>query len=118
MKKLVLILIAATPFVIMNSCKNEPILPEQQVSFATDILPIIQSNCQQVGCHPTSGGQFPLTTYENIMENGDIESGKPNSSKLYQEINEGTMPKQPVAPLTDRNRKLIYIWIAQGAKNN
>lgn len=118
MKKLIVLLIIACPFVLMFSCESEPILPEQQVSFSTDILPMIQSGCQHSGCHDTIGGEFPLTNYENIMEEGDIKAGKPKDSKLYEEIEEGSMPKAPYPPMTERNRKLIYIWIAQGAQNN
>lgn len=118
MKKFFALLAIASPFVLVFSCRHEPILPEQQVSFATDILPIIQSNCQQSGCHGTVNEEFKLTTYENIMDKGEIVAGKPHSSELYQVIEDGTMPPNNSPRVSDRNQKLIYIWIAQGAKNN
>jgi hypothetical protein len=57
------------------------------------------------------------------MERCDVKAGKPNKSKLYQVItasqnSEEFMPRSPYPALTERNIKLIYIWIAQGAKDN
>lgn len=118
MKKLITALVIGLPFAFVFSCQHEPVIPEQQVSFSADILPIIQSNCQQSGCHDTTGGEFPLTNYDNIMDKGEIKSGKPKHSELYKQIESGEMPQSPYPALTERNRKLIYIWIAQGAQNN
>lgn len=107
---------------IFFGCKHEPVLPEQEVSFNQDILPVLQMGCTQAGCHGDSLNQMPsLTSYETVMEFGDVKAGDPNDSKLYEVITdtdpEERMPKD-MPPLSDRNIKLIYIWIAQGAKDN
>lgn len=124
MKKLyVLLVLAAFQLTIFFGCKHEPVLPEQEVSFSQDILPIMQMGCQHAGCHGDSLNQQPkLTTYEEVMEFGDIKPGDPHDSDLYERIidtdDDDRMPQPPYAPLNDRNTKLIYIWIAQGAKDN
>lgn len=124
MKKLITLLVVATiPATIFYSCKHEPVLPEQQVSFSADIMPIMQQGCWHAGCHGDSlNAEFKLTDYDKIMDKGEIEPGKPNNSKLYEVITqtsgEDKMPADPYPALTERQIKLIYIWIAQGAKNN
>ncbi|HTF05236.1 MAG TPA: hypothetical protein VK826_14505 [Bacteroidia bacterium] len=125
MKKLiVLFILALTPAVTFFSCKHDPVLPEHEVSFSSDILPIIQQGCWHAGCHGDSlNQQFKLTDYEKIMDKGEIEPGDPHDSKLYEVItapdgDEDRMPREPYPRLTERQVKLIYIWIAQGAKNN
>lgn len=122
MKKLIPLVLLAAPFVVVYSCHHDSILPEQQVSFAGDVLPIIQSSCQHSGCHDTlSPGTFSLIDYNSVMHEGHIVAGKPNESELYQAVTgsgEEFMPQAPYPALTDRSLKLIYIWIAQGAKDN
>jgi hypothetical protein len=124
MKKLIVLgILCSIPAIIFFGCKHEPVLPEQEVSFSQDIMPIIQMGCQHEGCHGDSlNPEFPLTTYEEVMEEGDIKPGDPLDSDLYERITETDpdkiMPRPPYPPLNDRNIKLIYIWIAQGAKNN
>ncbi|HLG02084.1 MAG TPA: hypothetical protein VI731_00725 [Bacteroidia bacterium] len=124
MKKIIFLFIGILPFAVVFSCKHEPILDNvPEISFSNDILPLIQSNCQHSGCHDTTGyGPFPLIDYQTVMDNGDIEAGSPEDSKLYELITDpdpaDRMPQPPYEPLSERNIKLIYFWIAQGAKNN
>ena len=124
MKKLIVLgVLCSIPAIVFFGCKHEPVLPAQEVSFSQDIMPIIQMGCQHEGCHGDSlNPEFPLTSYEEVMEEGDIKPGDPEDSDLYERITETDddkrMPRPPYAPLNDRNIKLIYIWIAQGAKNN
>ena len=123
MKKLyVLLIMALVPTTIFFGCKHDPVLPEHEVSFSQEILPIMQMGCQHAGCHGDSlNQQSPLTNYDEVMAFGDIKAGKPYDSKLYEVITttevEDRMPYQ-MAPLNDRNIDLIFIWIAQGAKDN
>ena len=125
MKKLIVLALTVTPFFMVFSCRHEPVLPDHQVSFSADILPIIQSSCQHSGCHdPLPGHEaFPITDYQQVIHECDVVAGKPHESKLYEVItapegSEDRMPQSPYPALTDRNMRLIYIWIAQGAKNN
>lgn len=123
MKKFyVLLVLAAVPALVFFGCKHEPVIPEDEVSFSGDIQPILQMGCMHSGCHNDSASaQFPLTTYDFVMENGDVKAGEPEESELYEVLNEtgdDRMPREPYAPLSDRNKELIYVWILQGAKNN
>jgi hypothetical protein len=112
------------------SCRHEPDFESMKaVSFASDIQPILSSNCTMSGCHSSSnsghGGEddeaFSLTTYDEVIDHGEIEAGNAHKSKLYESISnhgEKLMPPPPRPALTTDQIKLIYVWIEQGAKNN
>ena len=91
------------------------------VSFANDVLPILQSRC--VNCH---GGQriekgLSLNSYDNVMagsENGAaVVPGDANNSLMAQLIQSGKMPKRG-PKLTPPQLQTIVDWINQGALNN
>ncbi|MCC6180392.1 MAG: hypothetical protein IT237_01020 [Bacteroidia bacterium] len=93
-----------------------------QVSYITDVAPIINTNCMYSGCHGNANTKkFSLLTYSNLLAAG-IEPGNPNKSKVYTTItslnSSNVMPQKPYDSLTDKQIQLIYIWIGQGAKNN
>ncbi len=107
--------------VSLNSCKHEVDLAGvPEISFANDIQLILSGNCTMTGCHGTdASSEFPLVSYENVMDEGDVEAGNANSSKLYEVLlrtDDERMP--PTGPLTDLQLKKIFIWIEQGAKDN
>ncbi|CAN5423855.1 hypothetical protein BH09BAC5_BH09BAC5_18270 [soil metagenome] len=121
MKRIVLIITAFFGFSLFFSCTHDPVLPDQQVSYANDIYPIILSGCNHSGCHDTlaSNETSPLISYDDVVHY--VTPGKPKSSKIYTSVTgtgEEFMPKAPYPALNDRQIKLLYIWIAQGAKNN
>jgi len=96
-----------------NSCT----LPDQ-VSFSTDILPIIEATCT-TSCHTpgTSGegsGVFidnaNTTAYEGIMV--AVNSGTFESSVITQR----TMPKG--SALSSCHYDMINKWLVQGSPNN
>jgi hypothetical protein len=123
MKRIVSItIVLAGSVLLLTDCRHDSQIPEQEVSFSTDIFPIVQLNCQHSGCHGTfQTGPFVLDTYEEIMDKGEIKAGDPKHSEFYKllvEKGEDRMPADPYPAISERNRKLIYIWIAQGAKNN
>ena len=91
------------------------------VSFANDVLPLLQSRC--VNCH---GGQrtekgLTLNSYDSVMagsENGPVvTAGDAANSPLAQMVVNGKMPKRG-PKLTPDQVQLIVDWINQGAKNN
>lgn len=123
MKRIVyLTVVLAGSVLLLTDCRHDTQIPEQEVSFSEDIFPIIQLNCQHSGCHGTfQTGPFLLDTYEEIMDKGDVKPGDPKNSELYEVLvdkGDDRMPAAPYPEISERNRKLIYIWIAQGAKNN
>jgi uncharacterized membrane protein len=91
------------------------------VSFATDILPIIQSRC--INCH---GGDrteegLSMNSHAEIMagsENGPVVMpGDAANSLMAQMVIEQEMPKRG-PKLTPPQVQLIVDWINQGALNN
>ena len=62
-----------------------------------------------VRCHPT------LATYDGVMQ--IVHAGDPAMSRLYQEVEQGSMPQQ--APkLSTGEIAAIKEWIVLGAKND
>lgn len=109
---------------LLNSCKhNTDLASIGEISFGSDILPIVAGNCTQSGCHNAQGdSKFSLVTYNDVISNGDIKEGDARGSKFYQVISnhsgENPMPLSPLPTLSSDQIKLVYIWIEQGAKNN
>lgn len=107
---------------LATGCKHEPVLPERQVSFATEILPIIQTSCQHNGCHGTQNtSEFTLLDYNDVMENGDVKPGNAADSDIYKVVtgrDDEFMPLAPYPALSKRQTTLLLVWIEQGAKNN
>jgi len=91
------------------------------VSFANDILPILQSRC--INCH---GGErieegLSLKSYNDVMAGSDngpvVVSGDASNSLLMELILANKMPKRG-PKLTPPQAQLINDWISQGALNN
>ncbi|NWG06463.1 MAG: hypothetical protein HXY35_07225 [Chloroflexi bacterium] len=100
---------------------TDPGVQTTTVSFANDVLPILQSRC--VNCH---GGDrveegLSLKTYADLMagsENGVVVMpGDSENSLLAELIVTQKMPKRG-PKLTPPEVQLIIDWINQGALNN
>jgi hypothetical protein len=123
MKKFSVLFVLAFAFCLFYACKHEPILPTREVSYHDDILPIVRGSCQHAGCHDPNdpNAEFPLDSIVSEL-NDYVRPGDPEDSDLYERITDDDpddrMPQPPYQPLTERQIQLIYIWIAQGAKDN
>jgi hypothetical protein len=102
---------------LITSCtKNNP-APEQALDcskvtnkdFAADINPIIQSTCNQQGCHDigSTNGPGPLTNYTQFFN---------ARSAIRPAIQSGLMPQN--STLTTAQKNSILCWIDSGAPNN
>lgn len=101
---------------LLFSCTRDKITPIDQqcnstISFANEVLPIMEANC--AGCHQpgnVSGG-YDLSTYNAISENANaiIGSMKANGYQL--------MPIGGPA-LPDSTIQKIACWISQGKQDN
>jgi hypothetical protein len=94
-----------------------------EVKYSTDVNPIIIANCTQSRCHGlVESERFDLLTYDNVIRHGGIVAGKPHKSNFYNVISTlnpyNIMPVPPQPALTDEQIKTVFLWIAQGAKNN
>ena len=91
------------------------------VCFDTQVQPIIQINCAKSGCHDGTkkGARHTFTEYDSLMKY--VVPGDPKNSRIYSAVTSvwsNLMPPPPAQPLTEEDRSILYIWIAQGAKNN
>ncbi|MEW6028572.1 MAG: c-type cytochrome domain-containing protein [Chloroflexota bacterium] len=91
------------------------------VSFANDILPILESRC--LNCH---GGRetkegLSVASYGALMAGSDngpvIVAGDAENSLLVQQLLNGKMPKRG-PKLTPDQVQLIVDWVSAGAMNN
>jgi hypothetical protein len=100
---------------ILPSCTHDPagIDNLDPVCFDTQVMPILVSSCLK--CHDGSTEGFTMGNYTEVMKY--VTAGDPRNSKLYQSITdingENLMP--PDHPLSQDNRTIIEVWIAQGA---
>ena len=103
----------------IQSCQHEQMAdPNGAICFERDILPIFNSKCAMSGCHDAgrSAEGYDLSTYKKIVSRG-IVKGKPNSSELYEVVADGEMPPRGYTKLSAAEKKMLYDWIADGAKN-
>lgn len=85
------------------------------VSFAGDLLPILDSHCNN--CHSAAApdGGLDLTSHASVSQSGNAGS---LVSRLRLPMSDvGSMPRNG-APLPECDIVLFELWIAQGAPNN
>ena len=108
---------------VVEVCTNDI---GQPVSFAADLLPILQTTCAVPGCHEGSlpTGNLYLSAYTSPFPTKDISDevvpGAPDASNLIWRI-EGTIPpRMPLvgSALSAARIQLFRNWIAQGALDN
>jgi len=109
----------------LASCSNdnkEDLFPPlgivfEDVSYATDILPIINTNCAVPGCHAAPNGVagVVLGNYTQLKAIVDEE-------QLINVINNtnnfSLMPPSSFSVLSDSSIVLIQQWVLEGAQNN
>ena len=78
-------------------------------SFATDVNPLIQTFCNQAGCHAngSSNGPGPLTNYAQVSAAKDL---------IRSAVQSGRMPQNTTLYTAQKNT--IICWIDSGAPNN
>ena len=106
---------------LLLSCTHDPVgieLIKDTVCFDTQVMPILVGACKT--CHDGSGEGFSMTNYTDIYDNY-VTPYNPRKSKLYQVITAvnglNMMPPSPNSPVSQENRTIIEVWIAQGAPN-
>ena len=118
------------------SCKHEPIIPDfgetvspicdsDTVYFVNDILPFLNANCAQSGCHDTQTARHGiiLSSYEDMINSGVVEPGYSAESKMIevmtaQDLRNIMPPTSTTINLTDEQITMVETWIDQGARNN
>ena len=93
-----------------NGCTNTAsavVREVQEVSYATQVRPLLDQNCQVSGCHGSNPSLPSWETYANV---------KANAQKIKTRTGAKEMP--PGNPLGDNDIQLIADWVDQGAPNN
>lgn len=81
-----------------------------KVSYANDIRPILDANCQVSGCHGSNSGIPSWATYNDVSA---------NASTIKSRTSAKTMPPSSSGKsLTDEQIQLIADWVDEGALNN
>lgn len=115
------ILFLGAILLLYSSCthESENVLDLEKVCFERDVLPIFQSSCGTVNCHDaiTAEEDYILTDYAGILKG--VEPYKSNESEIYKVLvsNERDDLMPPGQPLPLTARKIIRLWIDQGAEN-
>ncbi len=97
----------------------EEVTPSENISFSTDIQPILTSNC--TACHPTLVPSPDLTvgnSYTSITNGVYIIANDVDNSLLYQRLIGKPSIMPPSGSLPASEIILIKNWIDQGALNN
>lgn len=124
--------------VIVLICTQFSACGRSEVSFATDVQPILEVACLE--CHTTAGegtaaSGFAVNDYDAVMKGTEfgpvVVAGSSISSTLYMVIAGKTDPEIRMpphhdeawaegrgVPLADEEIETIAAWIDQGAKNN
>jgi len=86
-----------------NTCATVP------KAFAADVNPLIQTFCNQAGCHNpgSTNGPGPLTNYTEVFNARVAIRGQ---------VQAGLMPQNTT--LTTAQKNTIICWIDSGAPNN
>jgi len=99
---------------------EEKTAPANEVSFARDVLPILQKLAPDCHTPEDMAGNYALNSYEAVMAPGtdsvpNVIPGEPEKSLLYIYLQKG----HPFGKKPDTAQlRIIRDWIFQGAKNN
>ena len=124
---LAFVFVAAVSTLIDSARSQESEFPTPQLTYKTDIWPILEKKC--VMCHDadTEEGGLDLTN-DSLIEEEYVVAEKPDESSLYdclfEEGDFSLMPPEgeededgnPLAPLTAAEKLVVQQWILQGAK--
>ncbi len=81
-----------------------------RVSYADDIRPILDTNCQISGCHGSNAGIPDWSTYETVSANAANIKTKTG--------NQSMPPASSGKSLTNEQIQMIADWVDDGAENN
>ncbi len=94
------------------------------LTYEQDIRYALVRTCFECHSGSESRGELLLDSYENLMMGGEhgpaVEPGSPEKSILYQKISPDPpfgkqMPRKRGVTLSELEREMIRLWIAQGA---
>ncbi len=113
----------ATAAVLVLAITASAPADDAPVSFARQVMPVLQRKCQ--GCHQPAKkqGKLDLTSFEAIKLGGKtgpaIEIAKPDHSTMVEQIDGDKPIMPPTGPAMSKEEvALVKRWIAQGAADD
>ena len=94
------------------------------VDFASQIQPILQTNCLECHSRDKRKGGLSLTSYEDVLDGGRsgpaVRPQNGGGSLIFHRVSGGVEPQMPLdeLPLSGEQIALIRLWIDQGARLN
>ena len=101
--------------------EEPPIVIEDEVSFASDIISIFNQGCNISGCHNQGGispDLSPNNAYNSLQLGSYLNVSSPADSELYQWMRGNRATDMPISGPNQENNAIILAWITQGALNN
>ena len=92
------------------------------VSFSTDIVPLLTTNCAKSGCH--NGSVSPdlsaAKAFTSLVDGNFVSTSTPSNSLVYLWLTGKEAATMPLGASNNPSNINGYIlaWIAQGAENN
>jgi hypothetical protein len=124
---MVLILMGVSVLLLSGCYKDKTVVFDtgeeitRPVSFANDIIPILNKSCNTSGCH-TAGGIKPdlsvVNAYTALTNGNYMNTTAPESSSLYQWMAGKRGVPMPTSGVNKDYNALVLAWIKQGAQNN
>jgi len=113
-----LILVLVSAFSACSSDNEEELFNEleiKDISFAEQILPLVESNCY--GCHSMANSSIGAGI---VLEGYDAIKAQIDADKFLQVLKseDGVSPMPPGIPLTDTQILTVETWINEGALMN
>lgn len=93
-------------------------VPDNDVSFSQEVIPIFDASCNGAGCHAAGAippDLSPANAYNAMISGGYIDTDNPESSEFYTKIAPGGSMERFI---TTEETGIILGWIQQGAQNN
>jgi len=117
----VVLLLSTLLIACTNDSAEEPNVSEcdlSEVSFKTDVLPIIERSCSYASnCHATAAGNGDFTAYETLQE--DLDNGKFADRVLLKKNMPPTYADEDrPKTLDDAEISIIQCWADGGYLNN
>jgi len=90
---------------------------DSNVTYKTDIGPIIQANCVS-GCHQPGGTAEGVAIFDNSTDLGFAEIKKKVDQGRFENRVVVLKDMPPSGPLSNEDIAKIQLWLADGALNN
>jgi hypothetical protein len=101
--------------ILITNCRTDNYQP---ICYGSDIQPILNANCTNIGCHSagSKAAGYDFTSYDGVML--AVVPGKSNKSALFSSI-KGLHPEMPQNrdKISKKDLNKIKSWIDFGAKN-